>query len=60
MTIVLAKMAKHLMLKIKIISKANQWASKKELLLQELQGYRENNELFYFIKLLNEIDGQRY
>ena len=53
-------MAKHLMLKIKIISKANQWASKKELLLQELQGYRENNELFYFIKLLNEIDGQRY
>lgn len=42
LTIVLAQTAKHLMLKIKIISKANQWASKKELVLQELQGYREN------------------
>lgn len=42
LTIVLAKTAKSLMLKIKILSKANQWASKRELVLQELQGYREN------------------
>lgn len=42
LTIVLAQTAKTLMLKIKIILKANQWASKKELVLQELQGYREN------------------
>lgn len=42
LTLLLAKTAKGLMLKIKILYKANQWAGKKEIVLQDLQGYSEN------------------